>query len=195
MNHRGMQRKLLRVTFLLLVSALVFSGCRKDDEDDQQNNSGQDIRTSEYSFTVSGDFVGEYELTVINNAGVSGGVAGIYDAALEEFGLVLSATGLPDNGAWGLEIYSLMSELSVGNYEVSNAGVSNFQFADNSGGVNFQVDSGTLVITDVAPAPVFAFGAVSSRYISGTFTLDLSNDEGDTAMASGQITDGVIVIY
>jgi hypothetical protein len=190
-----MHRELIRVTFLLLVLALAFSGCRKDDEDDQDNNSGQDIRTSEYSFTVSGDFDGEYELVVTNNAGVSGGVAGVYDAELEEFGLVLSATGLPDNGSWGLEIFSLMSELSVGNYEVSSAGISNFQFADNSGGVSFEVNSGTLVITDVAPAPVFAFGAVSSRYISGTFSLEMSNDEGETATASGQITDGVIVIY
>lgn len=190
-------KKLFFPLFLVVVLSTILIGCKKDKDDENPNNTVQDVRTSEYSFTVSGDFEGAFDISVNNAVGVTGGVVGVYDSDVNEFGLSITATGLPENGSWGLELYAAMPQLVPGSYELSDGtlGNSQFFFADDSTSVSFSVDSGTLNITSVELAPLFIPAGVSGHYINGTVALAMSNDDNQTATAQGQIVNGVIIAY
>lgn len=181
--------------FLVVILSLILFGCKKDKEDKNPINTEQDIRTSVYSITISGDFEGEYEVSVANVAGGSGAVSGGFDTEINEFGLGIAASELPNNGSWGLGIYAEMSALATGTYALGDVdmGYSSFTFLDDSTSVEFIVDSGSLNITNVEQAHIFAFGLASGHYINGTFSLTMSNDENETATAQGQIVNGYIV--
>lgn len=191
-------KKLFIPLFLVVVLSLIVIGCKKDKDDDgPNNNNSQDVRTSEYTFIVSGDFEGEFDLNVNNAMGVTGGVVGLYESDINEFSLSMTATGLPENATWGLELYASMPQLVPGSYVISEPGLESSQFfyTVDSSNDTFTVTTGTLNITNVDPAPLFLPGAVSGHYINGNFSLEMSNPENETATAEGQIVNGFILSY
>lgn len=183
---------------LLMLSFAVLTACDKDEDENENGEqpTSQHTRTSTYSFTVSGDFEGEYELSVVQAGGLTGGVASEYDPDNGLLEFVITAVDLPENGSWGMILRSVVSPLAPGEYAIGGIGASgsNFNFADNNTAASFEVDSGTISITDVEIATPFAPG-VGARYVNATFTLEMSNNSNETASVVGQITDGWVVVY
>lgn len=189
-------KKLFFPLFLIVVISLVSFGCKKDKDDEIPDNTEQDIRTSYYSFTISGDFEGEYDFSAANTAGGSVVVVGGYDTDLNEFGLGIVNSVLPNNGTVTLNLNTEMSALTPGNYPLGNEdfGSSDFSFTNDSTTVSFTVDSGSLNITSSEQVQTFFPVTVTGHYINATFVLEMSNEDNETATAQGQIVDGWIIV-
>jgi len=184
--------KFIRILSFLLVLPIMWS-CKKDKDPvpTQTDPPEPTLRQATFQALVTGDFEEIVEFT-FDGTTTETSLLGTYKSVENEFSLYALRT--EGTNIFGINIRAEMNSLSVESHGLNNFNWGNTTYENTALSTgNFQVQTGTIVITSVEDVPAGLYGFLSGKYIAGTFSMSLANSNSQNVSITGSFTDvGVI---
>jgi hypothetical protein len=177
---------------VLLTLPLMWS-CKKDKDPvpTNQNPPAPTLREASFQAEVSGDFEETISFNY-NGTTTETGLTGFYKSIENE----LSIYALQNIGSniRGINFRSQINAVSIGTHSLGNFswGNTTYENTELSTG-SFTVQSGTIEFTNVENVPAGLYGFLEGKYVTGTFSMSLSNSNSQNVIITGSFSDiGVV---